>query len=124
MGIQKVKVRKLDHWLHVEFESSCCKTDQFMAFARQFRSELKKVLPCDCQLIGYNIGHFYISGFIYNRQTDKYAYFMTSDVRCFGNDWYYRLLVRTARSKRDFTGGSNHYIPFYEATDLLEKLTT
>lgn len=116
-------VRRLNQWLHVEFESSCYKTEEFKAFSRLFRSELKKLLPEGYTLIGFSIGHFYISGFVYNESTKKYAYFSIADVRFFRNEWYYHMLVRTARSDRDFIGGANQYTTFYDAADAFEKLT-
>lgn len=119
----KKGIRKLDQWLKIEFESSCSKTDQFKAFSRQFCSELKKILPAGCTLTGYSTGHFYVSGFVYNEKTQKYAYFSISDVRSFRNEWYHHMLVRTARSNHDFTGGTNQYTPFYAAAGAFEKLT-
>ena len=118
----EANTRKLDQWLYVEFISSCYKTEQFKAFSRVFQSELKKQLPQGCRLVGYHAGHFYVSGFVLNETTGKYVYFSTSDVRFFRNEWYHHLLVRTAISDRDFTGGTNQYVPFYEAAELLEKL--
>lgn len=123
MKTRKADTRKLDLWLNVEFESSCYKTEQFKAFSRLFRSELKKQLPQGYNLTGYTNGHFYISGFVYNESTERYAYFSIADVRFFRNEWYHHLLVRAARSDHDFTGGPNQYTSFYDAANAFEKLT-
>jgi hypothetical protein len=53
-------------------------------------------------------GHFFISGFAENLRTGKLVYFSCSDVRFFPDRWYSDILIRTAESTSDFTGGRNH----------------
>ena len=36
-------------------------------------------------------------------------YMSISDVRFFKNEWYNHILFRTAKSEKDFTGGTNLY---------------
>lgn len=64
--------------------------------------------------ITFNVGHYYISGFFtcnFTSGTQMY-YFSLSDVRCmlFGN----KLLVRTAKHNKDWTGGQNNHIEIEE----------
>jgi hypothetical protein len=83
------------------------KSPEFKSFARKFNNRLKKQFSS----IGGRdykgkVGHFYISGFV-DVQGQTY-YFSISDVRHgFGSD----ILVRTAKDRKDFSGGSNNYIP-------------
>lgn len=56
-------------------------------------------------------GYYYFSGFATNPRTGKIVYFSIGDVRdeieC-GRP-IREVLIRTAKSYEDFTGGSNHY---------------
>jgi len=84
-------------------------TAEFKSFARKFNNRLKKQFSS----IGGrdykgSVGHFYISGFV-DVQGETY-YFSISDVRNgFGANT--DILVRTAKDRKDFTGGANHFIP-------------
>ena len=77
------------------FESSTTKTPQFVSFAKKFRNEIKKELPAGAELVNFNVGHFYVSGFI-KLLTGKFFYFSISDVRFFPDG---KLLIRTAKIK-------------------------
>jgi hypothetical protein len=94
------------------FESSCSTTQEFLNFVRTFRSEftkeLKSIGATDIQI---GKGHFYVSGFF---TVDGQAwYFSLSDVRgmeyCLNQSCMGKLLYRTAKDYRDFTGGYNRY---------------
>lgn len=102
--MQKIKIEK---WIGVEFESSSTKTQQFLEFAKDLKSYIKSVLPRGYSIAAFSIGHFYVSGFIKNPD-GKFIYFSISDVRG-SEDWYKNLLLRTATSTKDFTGGRNQY---------------
>jgi len=94
-------------WDNYLFESSSSKTPEFKAFASDFKKEIKRQATIyGLALSSFNIGHFYVSGFLQVR--DNFVYFSCSDVRYFPNDWKNNLLYRTARDIKDFTGGSNH----------------
>jgi hypothetical protein len=51
------------------------------------------------------------------------AYASISDVRFFKNSWFDNVLIRTAKSKVDYTGGSNNYCKLEEINDYLLRLT-
>lgn len=110
-------------YLNVDFESSSGLTPQFASFARSFKSYCKKIAGNDYELISFNRGHFYCSGFFKNKATNKYAYFSTSDVRFFKNEWYNRLLVRTAKHDKDFSGGANHTYMLDQLAEAISQLT-
>lgn len=64
--------------------------------------------------IKFNKGHFSMSGFFtYN---GKYFYISLSDFRSPINE----MLIRTAKSYKDYTGGSNYYINIARFEEKLE----
>jgi hypothetical protein len=78
-----------------------------MAWHRDFRSELKRQLPEDSKLLMSKPNHFDASGFV--QRGEKFVYFSVSDIRFWQDQWYKHILIRTAKSERDYTGGSNNY---------------
>ena len=113
---------KTNRWLNNEFESSTGKTEEFKAFVRDFRSDIKTLLKnTDWTLHSFCTGHFYISGFIINSVTGEFMYFSISDVRFFKNDWSNKMLIRTASHAKDYTGGRNQYVKFLELDSFLNQ---
>lgn len=90
-------------------ESSNYKTPEFRAFARTFKAEFTKELQSiGAELIGFNEGHFYISGFF--TINEKCFYFSLSDVRGMEFQDQIELLYRTAKNNKDFQGGHNQFV--------------
>ena len=89
------------------FESSSGLTPRFKAFARLFKKLIKnEIAKKGCELLKFNRGHFYVSGFF--RKGEQIYYFSVSDVRdCYNTP---NMLYRTATSTKDYTGGSNQYV--------------
>jgi len=112
----------LAQYVGYRFESSTVKTPEFAAFARTFRAHIKKHV-IGYELMNMNVGHFYLSGFLRNAATGKMAYFLTSDVRFFPDEWNSNLLVRTAQHERDYTGGRNDFCRLSGLPALLDRLT-
>lgn len=106
------RLKRLENaWLGHHFESSTGLTSEFSLFRKQIKRFIKNALPPYLELImPFGSLHFSFSGFIKNLETGKYVYFSCSDVRSFPDDWYYNLLIRTAKDERDFTGGMNRFI--------------
>lgn len=101
----------MDAWINTDFESSSQTTPQFASFSRAFRRHIKQIFAgVGLELVEYNRGHFYISGFAKNPTTGKFAYFSTNDVRG-SNGWLTSLLVRSAEHEKDYTGGANGFAP-------------
>jgi hypothetical protein len=88
-----------------EFSSGGITGEDFIVFARKFKSYIKSQL--DASLLNYSRGHYILSGFI--RKHDKFVYFSISDVRHFPSKWVDDILIRTAQSEEDYTGGANCY---------------
>ena len=99
--------RKLDEFKDWEFSSGATTGDDFRVFARLFRKEVTRQLPEHARLVEYDVGHYYVSGFV--KRDGNYAYFSIPDVRYFPGEWYSNILIRTAKSDKDYTGGSNGY---------------
>jgi len=120
-----VKVSNIDmeKWINYEFGSSSGLTSEFSKFASDFKRAVLGNLSPGQSLVNWSRGHFYVSGFI--NQGERFVYFSVSDVRHFFNDWYYHILVRTAKNEKDYTGGVNHYatLPYFgkAVSELLEK---
>lgn len=98
-----------DRWYNYQFESSISKTPEFKRFAREYKALIRSQLITSFNIVQWNTGHFYVSGFLQHRYTGKYIYFSVSDVRHFVNDWYNKILIRRAKHDTDYTGGTNYY---------------
>jgi hypothetical protein len=103
------------------FESSCSTTPEFAQFFRTFKKEFTKELKTiGATDIEFSRGHFHLTGFF--RSTDgQLWYFSLSDVR--GMEYglkvnpescMNKLLYRTAKHNKDWTGGSNRYATIRE----------
>lgn len=110
----------IEQWVDYRFESSCSTTEEFKAFARDFKKAIKGNLPVGCVLADWNRGHFEVFGFI--SKNGKYVYFSISDVRYWQNKWYENILIRTAKDIKDYTGGSNCYTSLKNFRVNVEKL--
>lgn len=113
----------IEKWLNHRFESSSALTPEFSNFAKDFKKELKRQLPDECEIVAWSRGHFYVSCFIKNKETSKFAYLSHSDVRFFPDEWYNNILIRTAKHEKDYTGGSNCNCKFPELKEWIERLT-
>jgi hypothetical protein len=102
------KVAQLISYGESHFDSGTVNSQQFHdffdLFKRSFTRELKSIGATKIEL---SKGHFYISGFF--SVNEQAYYFSIDDVRhCFYRD-YPKMLVRTAKDYKDYTGGSNNY---------------
>ena len=113
----------IEKWLNHHFESSSYRTPEFIAFEKDFKKELKKQLPDECEIVDWSKGHFFISCFIKNKETSKFMYLSTSDVRFFLDEWYNNILIRTAKHEKDYTGGGNCCCKFPEIKEWIQRLT-
>lgn len=96
-----------------DFESSSSRTPEYRSWHRLFKREFTKFLmEHGATLI--QIGkpnHFDMSGFFtWNGQA---WWFRIEDIRWSKND----MLIRTAQSYKDYTGGQNHFVPLNMGPD-------
>ena len=94
-----------------EFESSSTATPQWKTFYRVACNYFKKELAGIAHNIQMSRGHFYFSGFFTATKTGQIWYFSIGDVRYFPDK---QLLIRKAQSYKDYSGGSNQYLPINE----------
>jgi hypothetical protein len=87
----------------------------FKDFYRKEKKRLTTILKeKGCTKIEMDYGFYFFSGFFTSPSGQVY-YFSASDVR----HWEYnRLLIRTAKDYKDYTGGSNQYVGIKKA-DLM-----
>lgn len=102
----------MNQWTNYKFESSSSTIPEFASFARAFKNWLKAEAGNDFEIVSFNRGHFYISGFLKNTKNNKLVYFSIPDVR-FNNDWSNQILVRTAKHDKDYSGGANNFVRLY-----------
>lgn len=90
-----------------QFGSGTRTTPEFDSFFRKTRNDFNKSLADVAERIEMKKGHFYFYGFLTRKSDGQAIYFSISDVRFFPGD---KMLVRTAKDYRDFTGGHNEYV--------------
>jgi hypothetical protein len=79
----------------------------FKVFFRKEKKRISAILTeLGCTNIELDYGFYYFSGF-FTAPSGQAYYLSCSDVRHFGYD---RLLIRTAKHYKDYTGGSNNYV--------------
>jgi len=99
--------KKLEDFRGWEFSSGGVTGGDFKHFARLFKKYVNSHLPSGAKLQKASSGHYILSGFI--EREGAFVYFSISDVRHFPGSWYENILVRTATSDHDYTGGGNNY---------------
>ena len=90
------------------FQSSCGVTNEWKSFYRRACNLFKKELFDTVDNIQMSRGHFYFRGFFTDKVSKQIFYFSISDVRYFPSTG---LLIRTATSYKEYTGGRNQMIP-------------
>jgi len=112
--------KNLNGFRNWEFTSGSTTGQDFHVFARLFKKCIEGSLPPGSKLVEFNKGHYYVSGFV--QKSDKFVYFSISDVRHFPGKWHGDILVRTAKSDTDYTGGSNGYITLERFAEAVNRL--
>ena len=110
-------MEKIAEALKQEFVSSSGLTRQFADFYHLFKSEFGKALKKHLAIeeLKFFRGHFYISGFF--RLTDgRIWYFSLGDIRW--GSLKDQLLIRTAKSFQDYTGGPNNFVAVHDMEGL------
>lgn len=110
----------INKWFGYKFQSSTTKTPEFKTFAREFKKAMQEQVKECFDIVNYSVGHFYVSGFLKHKETGEFWYFSISDVRGFGNEWLQDVLYRTAEHEKDYTGGSNQYMPLAQFHTLCD----
>ena len=116
--------KKLERWVGHEFESSTIRTEEYIAFEKDFLGTIKKELrERGIEYVNVGKSHFQCSCIVQNTNTQKYAYFSISDVRFWQDEWSYKILYRTCEGPKDYTGGHNNYCDVESLVNNLERIT-
>lgn len=116
------KLHELQKYLTHEFSSGSYTGEDYKSFQRKYINYLRTL----CKESGWELlnpckGHYEFSVFIRN-QAGNHLYISISDVRFWNNEWYNRILIRTAKNEKDYRGGSNHYASLPNLTQTAEWL--
>lgn len=117
-------VKKYDR--RVLEDAGTCNSQEFIAFAENFRSVVKEVAKkIGAELVSFSVGHYFFSGFV--SRDGKFVYFsydlprhMTLDLS--RSDSWQGILVRTAKHPKDYTGGSNRFCNIMQMEKLVDQL--
>ena len=93
---------------------------EFLPVARR---ELKNMAANMGAELTFNPGYFYYSAFF--KKDDKCVYIYVGDVR-YNSNWYDKVLFRTAKNEKDYTGGPNRFCSYgnleNEVNSLLNRI--
>lgn len=102
---------ELKKYVDYQFSTGCYAGNDYKIFQNKYINYLKNMCEANnWQLVNICRNHYCFSVFI-KSDNGKYAYLSISDVRYNKNDWYKHILIRTAKSEKDYTGGWNNYTP-------------
>jgi len=90
------------------FPSSSELTPEWKSFFTLVKKHLTKTLAGVAENVELSRGHFYFSGFLTRKSDGQIFYISCEDVRYYQG--FNKLLVRTAKSYKDYTGGTNGYV--------------
>ena len=115
-------LNELRKYLTHTFSSGSTTGKDYKTFQTKYINYLRSL----CKLHGWelvNVGrnHYCFTAFIRNEE-NKYIYLSISDVRYFNNEWYYHILIRTAKHERDYRGGSNSYACLTTLSESVQRL--
>lgn len=103
------KLSELKKYLDYEFSTGIYTGDDYKTFQNKYINYLRSICKENgWQLINIGRNHYEFSTFITDNE-NHYIYLSIFDVRYNRNAWYNRVLVRTAKNEKDYTGGSNNY---------------
>lgn len=102
------KLQELEKYLNYTFSTGCETGEDYKSFQRKYIHYLRSLCnENNWDLIVSCKSHYWFSVFIRN-QAGNYLYLSISDVRFFKNEWFERILIRTAKNEKDYHGGQNH----------------
>ncbi len=106
--------------LNLGFVTESELTPEFKSFALKFKNALtKEIQSVGATLVTFSRNHFECSGF-FKFPNGQHYYFRLGDVRMWNeSDMIFgRMLMRSARSEKDYTGGKNNFLEL--KTGMLE----
>lgn len=113
--------KTLQPFVGYQFSSGSYIGKDFASFNTKYRNAIKKLLPYGYELHEWNRGHYYCSAVIKDTE-GRFLYMSIGDVRYWPNEWAERILIRTMKHDKDWTGGTNHYTDLINFTKDIQKL--
>ena len=116
------KLHELEKYLTHEFSTGGYTGEDYKTFQRKYINYLRSL----CKENGWELlnpckGHYEFAVFIRN-QAGNHLYLSISDVRFWKNEWYNRILIRTAAHEKDYHGGRNNYTHLRELPQTAQRL--
>lgn len=103
------KLSELKKYLDYEFSTGVYTGNDYKTFQNKYINYLRSICKENgWQLANVGRNHYDFSVFIKNNN-NNFVFLSISDVRFYRNEWYNRVLVRTAKNEKDYRGGSNNY---------------
>lgn len=102
-------LQDLKKYIGYEFSSGAYTGEDYKQFQNKYINYLRSLCKKEgWELVNVGRNHYCFCAFIKNRE--KYLFISISDVRYFPSDWYEHILMRTAKSEKDYRGGCNSFI--------------
>ncbi|MEG2274195.1 MAG: hypothetical protein RSC44_02580 [Clostridia bacterium] len=102
-------LKDLEKYLDYEFSSGGDTGEDYKIFQNKYINYLRAICKQNgWELVNVGRNHYEFSAFFRDSES-HYIYFSISDVRFWQNEWHNHILVRTAKSEKDYTGGRNCY---------------
>lgn len=112
----------LRKYIGYEFSTGIDTGKDYLTFQTKYINYLRTLCRNnDWEVTKITRGHYWLSVFIKNAE-NKYIYLSISDVRFFQHEWYYHVLIRTAKSDSDYHGGGNNYTSLENLQESLTRL--
>ena len=116
------KIEDLRKYLNGIEDYGSVVSPQYKSFQTKYRNYIKALAKAhNGELVKFNPSHYEFSCFV--KRNGKYVYIAISDVRYFKNEWYSRILIRTALNERDYKGGINCHTRLEELGGMIEYMT-
>ena len=113
---------ELAKYLNYEFSSGPYTGEDYKKFQTKYINYLRSICKKnDWQLVNIGKNHYCFTAFVKNNE-NKYIYLSISDVRHFDDDWFFRILYRSAAHEKDYHGGQNQYCSLEELPNKLSFL--
>ena len=116
------KLHELEKYLNHEFSTGCYTGEDYKSFQRKYINYLRTL----CKENGWELlvsskGHYWFSVFIRSPE-GNYIYVSIPDVRFWKNQWYNHILIRCARSEKDYHGYGNNYTHLIDLAQTAQRL--
>lgn len=106
-------------WINHEFSTGSSPGEDYKTFQREMKRDLKALCEKEgLQLHTFHPNHYEFSAVV--TDGERFGYISISDVRYWKNEWFNKVLIRTMKHSKDWTGGNNYY---YSWPDVYSQLT-